>query len=232
MQSDTPNDLKILVLGESHTTAISKAVVKAMSRSIAAFDVRSRDKAEKFDIEPYQDLRPSALVLAFGGTEHNIVGLIEANPRFDFILPPFDDFDVTRQAIPASAIELLLSHRIKSGLGRALLVRAAFDCPVFALAPPPPFREIDEQTKLPSAFSGLLQSGITPAAIRRKLYAIQCHMMSKAYAEHGISLISAPTAALDSDGFLHRKLWGRDPTHGNERYGSLLLTHLTETIDV
>lgn len=223
---------RILVLGESHSTAISRAAAEDSSKSIAAFDVRDREAVNKIDISPYLNMKPSGLVLAFGGTEHNIVGLIEAEPKFDFHWPPFEDFDPGRQVLPASCLELVLSTRIRGGVERALLARAAFDCPAFALAPPPPFREIDEKTKLPSAFDGLLEAGITPAPIRRKLYDMQCAMMRQAYAEHGIPLIDAPASAVDQDGYLHRHLWGRDPTHGNHRYGSLLLAHLTETVDV
>lgn len=232
MENDTLQKLKIIILGESHATAISRAISENSVESIAAFDVRSRNASVSIDIDLYSSLKPSALVLAFGGTEHNIVGLIEAEPKFDFQWPPYADYDAERHVLPASSLELQLAHRMKGGLDRALAARSAFDCPTFALAPPPPFREIDERTKLPSAFAGLLEAGITPAPIRRKLYAMQCEMMRQAYAAYSIPFIAAPASAVDEDGYMHRHLWGRDPTHGNHRYGSLVLTHLVEMIDV
>ncbi|BEV01873.1 hypothetical protein [Novosphingobium olei] len=228
MPNDTSLNLKILVLGESHATAISRAAEELSLETIKAFDVRRGSPSKKFCRDQYSSLKPEVLVLAFGGTEHNIVGLIEADPKFDFYWPPFSDYCSDRHLLPASALEELLRHRIRSGLDRALDARSAFDCPAFALAPPPPFRKVDEMTLLPSAFSGLLEAGITPAPIRRKLYAMGCALMREAYASHGIPLIEAPTAALDEDGYLHRHLWGRDPTHGNHRYGSLVLDRLSE----
>lgn len=219
-------EVPILILGESHTAAISRAIEATPDAHSISIDVRPGSDKSKINFTLFDFYRPDKLVLAFGGTEHNIIGMIEGEPKFDFLWPPFDDFDQQRALVPASAIEEMLLMRMQGGLKRALRVREQFDCPAFALAPPPPFLEIDEKTTLPRAFSTLLEAGIAPAAIRRKLHAVQSAVMKALYEDQGITLIEAPRGASDADGFLLRKLWGRDPTHGNLHYGQLVIEHL------
>ncbi|WP_379923044.1 hypothetical protein [Erythrobacter sp. R86502] len=225
-------EVPILILGESHSTAISRAIEIEEDIPFVSIDVRTGSDKSKINYELFSFYRPEKLVLAFGGTEHNIIGMIEGEPKYDFLWPPFDDFDTERTLIPASAIEEILALRIKSGLRRALRVRELFDCPVFALAPPPPFLAIDDAAALPKAFASLLEAGIAPAPIRRKLYAVQCAVMQSHYGSHDIPLISAPKKACDANGYILRKLWGRDPTHGNRHYGRILVQHLRDKLGV
>lgn len=232
MTKQVPNGVVVLILGESHCTAISRAIPDDLRNKFIGIDVRKGADSSKINESLFSGICPERLVLAFGGTEHNVLGLIEAEPAFDFVWPPFDDTDAGRRLIPASALEELIRYRLESSVQRALHVRSQFDCPAFALAPPPPFRAVDEKTKLPSAFSELIEAGITPAAVRRKLYAVQCHVMRDTYARHDIPFIAAPTAASDSDGYLLRKLWNRDPTHGNPAYGQIVLNHLGAELNV
>ena len=222
----------VLVLGESHCTAISRALRHDIQDQFITIDVRTGADASKINFDLFSRIAPRTLVLAFGGTEHNIIGLIEAEPKFDFLWPPFDDLDPARCLIPASAVEQLLHNRMQSALGRAMAVRERFDCPTYAVAPPPPFLTIDEKALLPKSFAGLIEAGIAPAPLRRKLYALQCEVMLRAYKRHGIEMIPAPAGATDEDGYLHRWMWNRDPTHGNRNYGKLVLDHLRNKLDV
>lgn len=229
--ADLPlNDVPVLILGESHSVAISLAIAASDEQSLVSVDVRVDSEDSKINFDLFNFYNPDKIVLAFGGTEHNIVGMIEGEPKFDFLWPPFDDFDPERTLVPAAAIEEMLLWRIRSGLTRALRVRERFDCLAYALAPPPPFLSIDAKTILPSAFSALVEAGIAPAPIRRKLYAMQCALMKSLYEEHGIAFIDAPPKACDNDGFLLRKFWGREPTHGNQHYGRILLQHLSKEL--
>jgi hypothetical protein len=233
MAKQAQTKVSVLILGESHCTAISRALGGNFEGEFMAIDVRAGADETKINFDLLSDLMPDKLVLAFGGTEHNIIGLIEAEPKFDFIWPPFDDFDVGKCLVPANAIEEVLRQRLQSGLGRALMVRQRFAArPTYALAPPPPFRAMDDKATLPKAFAELIEAGIAPASVRRKFYAVQCEMMRRAYAKHGIQLISAPGAATDEDGYLLRNLWNRDPTHGNPAYGRLVVENLREKLDV
>ena len=225
--ADRPlTDVPVLILGESHSTAISRAIDASGETGFIAIDVRKDSDDSKINFDLFNCYRPEHLVLAFGGTEHNIVGMMEGEPKFDFLWPPYEDFDADRTFMTASAIEELLHHRMQSGVKRALRAAAGFDCPLYAVAPPPPFLEIDDQTAFPRAFSAVLEAGIAPAPIRRKIYAMQCEMMKALYAEHGIRFLGAPPKAFDEDGFLQRSLWGREPTHGNRRYGQVLIAYL------
>lgn len=225
-------NVPVLILGESHCTAISRAIGDDLQDEFIGIDVRPGADASKINFDLFSGLSPDRVVLAFGGTEHNIVGLIESEPAFDFLWPPFDDFDEARCLVPASAIEELVAYRVQSGLRRAMLVRERFSSPAFALAPPPPFKAVDEKTMLPKAFTGLLESGIAPSKLRRKLYALQCDVMAREYEALDITFIPAPPSSKDEDGYLLRKLWNRDPTHGNPAYGKLVLAHLREMLNV
>jgi hypothetical protein len=225
-----PTEVPVLILGESHTIILARAVENAENSPFVSVDVRSGSDDSKINFDLFSFFRPGKVVLAFGGNEHNIIGMFEAEPKYDFLLPPFDDFDTGRTLIPAAAIEEVIHLRLHGGVKRALRARQLFDCPAYTLAPPPPFLAIDDRTTMPKAFSDLLDAGVAPAPIRRKLYALQCALMKSVYEEHGVAFIDAPREARDADGFLLRKLWGRDPTHGNLRYGRLLIQHLADQL--
>jgi len=225
----------VLILGESHTNALARAIEAAGEDDFVAIDVRNKGEAAsggKINFDSFEGYRPKHLLLAFGGTEHNILGLIETDPRFDFVWPPYETIKAGRTLVPSIAIEDLLAKRLQTGLQRAMEVKERFNCPVHALAPPPPFLAFDERAKLPSAFASLIEAGIAPASVRLKLHAVLCMAMRKAYLEHGINLISAPANSQDENGFLLRTLWNKDPTHGNATYGRLVLEHLKEELNV
>lgn len=224
------SEVPVLILGESHSIAISRAIEATDNQAFVSVDVRIGSDDSKINFESFNFYNPGKVVLAFGGTEHNIIGMIEGEPKFDFLWPPFDDFDIERTLVPAAAIEEMLLWRMRSGLTRALRVREVFDCPAYVLAPPPPFLSIDANTIVPKTFSALVEAGIAPAPIRRKLYAIQCKLTKSIYEEHGIAFIDAPRKTRDKDGFLLRKFWGRDPTHGNQHYGRILIRHLSNEL--
>lgn len=225
----------VLILGESHTNAVARAIEVAGEDDFVAIDVRNKGEATsggKINFDSFAGYRPKHLVLAFGGTEHNILGLIETEPRFDFVWPPYETIEDGRTLVPSMAIQDLLAKRLQTALQRAIDVKARFNCSVRALAPPPPFLAFDERAKLPSAFAPLIEAGITPASVRLKLHAVLCTAMQKAYLEHGIELILAPLNSQDENGFLLRTLWNKDPTHGNATYGRLVLEHLKEELNV
>lgn len=226
-------DIPILLLGESHANAIARAVDADALTDIVAIDVRNKEAGIKVDDSSFVHYRPDHLILAFGGTEHNVLGLIESEPKFDFVYPPYLDFADGRALIPSTAIEALLKERIAPAVERAMFARSCFasiGSTVHALAPPPPFLSMDQRVKLPKLFKPLLEAGITPANIRRKLYAVACKVIGESYASHGIKIIPAPTEALDDQGHLHRHLWDRDPTHGNDDYGRLVIGQLRKYI--
>lgn len=43
-----------------------------------------------------------------------------------------------------------------------------------------------------------------------------------------VGFIAPPAEAMDAEGYLRRPFWSRDPTHGNKRYGQLVLQQITE----
>ncbi len=223
-------EIPALILGESHSVVLARAIESTANNLFVSIDVRQGSGESKINIDLFDFYKPGKLILSFGGTEHNIIGLFEAEPKFDFLWPPFDDFDMDRTLIPAAAVEEMIGLRLRGGLKRALRVRELFDCPAYVLAPPPPFLAIDARAVLPKAFLPLLEAGIAPASIRRKLYAVQCAMMKALYAEHGITFIEVPREASDKDGFLLRQYWSSDPTHGNRRYGRMLIQHLSSEL--
>jgi hypothetical protein len=232
MKAQSQHGTSVLILGESHCTAIARAISDSGTDDFVAIDVRNRAAGIKVDEASFDGYSPLHLVLAFGGTEHNLIGLIETEPKFDFLYPPFEDFDAGRSLIPSIAIESLLDSRIRSALQRALQVKSLFQCPVHVLAPPPPFFALDERAKLPSAFAPLIEAGITPSSIRRKLYTVLCKVMNRAYEINGVNCIDAPPASHDDHGYLRRTLWDKDPTHGNAAYGKLVIEHLKEQLHV
>lgn len=162
----------------------------------------------------------------FGGTEYNLLSLVEADEPTDFMFDRDDTVMPGRKIIPNGVVRAALALRLRSAHSRLQAVRAAYKCPLVCVAPPPPFLELGDPAGLPSAFTPLLARGITPAPIRRKWYRTQIDLLAAQCAADGIGLMAAPTSAQDAEGFLLRSFWTNDPTHGNAAYGSALIEQM------
>ena len=89
-------------------------------------------------------------------------------------------------------------------------------------------RACGEQAVLPRVFQENLHLGISPPAIRRKLHELHSDIARQAYAAMNIGFLGVPSACMDADGYLLPPYWSKDPTHGNAKYGALVIQQILE----
>lgn len=233
MEARPRSEKPILVIGTSHTTAIAGALTPEQSAAIDVMNIASffdpvgrRNKILHPEVAGM--FAPRHIFCCFGGSEHNVLGLMEAPTRFDFHSPTIPDIDASRWIIPRAVVRATLAWRMEKWLQLATTLTGMFAVPVAHLCSPPPFRDVDEKAQLPSAFQDQLQFGIAPRPLRRKLHELHSEIAREHMASIGVRFIAPPAEAMDADGYLLRPFWSRDPTHGNQHYGQLVLRQITE----
>ena len=223
-------DVQIIYLGDSHAHALVRAIAKSGDHDVLAVDVRRIKDPTVNSKEIPDDLQsrfPTDKVFCcLGGTEYNLLGLIESAEPFDFLYHADDVILPGRTLIPHGTMRAALDALLRSLKQRTEKVHAQFDCPFFCVAPPPPFAELEGSEKLPNAFAPLVSRGIAPRNIRRKLYNLQIDIMEDHCREREMGFLHAPVETQDSDGYLLREFWDRDPTHGNAAYGQAVIEQL------
>lgn len=62
-----------------------------------------------------------------------------------------------------------------------------------------------------------------PPELRVRIHAVQTDLAREEARRLGADFLDPPQAALSSDGLLADGFWDEDPTHGNARFGRLVL---------
>ena len=227
--------MSTLIVGDSHANAFVKALRATPVQGLQAIDIRFiADQNAKSKVIPGNIARThpaKTIYCCIGGTEHNLLGLIETDEKFDFFLSQDDSVDFQRSIIPHQVVRSALQHRLHSLFLRMTELRRHYPGDFIYVAPPPPFRELGETARLPSAFQPHLHMGIVPPQIRMKLYRLRNEIVEEHCRAEGIKFLGAPSEASDSEGFLLTSLWDRDPTHGNAAYGALVLSQIARVDD-
>jgi hypothetical protein len=233
VSTDTPSSADILVIGNSHTTAIDAALTDETRQRVAVvnlavfFDPENR-RNKVLRPEIAQMFKPKRIYCTFGGSEHSVFGLLESPVKFDFVTARDPSLETGRTVVLAGLIRETLSRAMTNALNNARELRRLFDCPISYLCTPPPFRQIGEQAVLPRVFQENLHLGISPPAIRRKLHELHSDIARQAYAAMNIGFLDVPAACMDADGYLLAPYWSKDPTHGNAKYGALVIQQILE----
>lgn len=217
--------------GDSHAHALIRAQAKWGDQDdLTVVDIRrvgggkTNDKTIPANL--MQTYPADQVFCCLGGTEYNLLGLIESDEPFDFLLTPNDAVLPERTPVPCGLVRAALAARLRSALGRIGEVRVQYNCPFACVAPPPPFARIDDAANLPRAFLPHLAKGIAPASVRRKLYTVQMQLLEAHCRKEGIAFLPAPSAVQDDAGFLLRRYWKDDPTHGNAWYGAAVIEQM------
>ena len=175
---------------------------------------------------------PDFVFLAIGGVLHTILGLVED-------LVPFAVGDVNLGQVPAGDRLFVPEQMMRDffrtrqatryTLLRQCVEHYAAVAPVACLSPPPPRGQIDKLDR-PGRFAGILDRGFAPSELRRKLYGIELYTLREFCRISNIDLIEAPDKAKDTEGYLREDCHAGDPTHGNTRYGALVLDQIQERL--
>ena len=177
------------------------------------------------------NLGPDALVVcAFGGNQHSVLSLVQQPRPFDFTLPgePFS-LAPGAELIPFHAIRMLLAGSLTAEFSKVMALQEAAHGPVVQLPPPPP--KADEAHILRSVETyfveqGLTRHGVTPAAIRLKVWRVQIMILRELCGKAGVILLPNPPETLTPDGFLAPEFYAKDATHANRRYGQSVLNQI------
>lgn len=238
LQQSTPKSCKVMIVGNSHTTAIAQAIsddgiLGYEVVNVASYFDPEGNRAKAVESFLAHDLDPEYIFVTFGGSEHSVLGLVEPPIPFDFVTPIDSSFDRSRTFIPYAVLYATLERRMANALANMVRIRRLYKRPTIQICSPPPFLEMDKGARLPSVFQDRLNAGdrLAPASIRRKLHYLHSQIVAFHSRQNGFVMIPPPPASMDKDGYLLRKYWNADPTHGNVDYGRLVISQIREYIN-
>ena len=108
-------------------------------------------------------------------------------------------------------------------------IREQVKCPCVLVESPPPIPDAAKIAQLRAVPAGG-EYGITPFAVRKKLWRLQCSLMQQYCDQLQVDYLPVPEEALDSDGALDPRAYEgiNDPTHMGEWYGQFVVRQIDE----
>ncbi|MEL6479422.1 MAG: GSCFA domain-containing protein [Pseudomonadota bacterium] len=221
--------MTILCLGHSHLQAMRTAPIKSLD-DVATF-VQLRQETERFPewaIKIAQSDDCKAVCLVLHGNAHSSVGMI--NPVGD-----------ASKWLPNGVRASLDIRRLRDRMMK--ISRDHFDDmtrwielapgkPIFISMPPPPLPN-EMVLATPGHFSRMLsQHGIAPQEDRVACWKIYREMLLDFAHAHEAELIDPPQQAIGAQGTLKPIYAQKDPTHGNSRYGALVISALFSRLGI
>jgi len=207
--------------------------------SAGKFDVNA-EFAAAFRASVRADPAPELVFCTIGGGDHIVLGLAQHERPFDFVIPP--------QAIQASPIvgvdylsmlkdcEILpydlfvgiMRTRVSAVRSFVKWIRSITDIPICVMCLPPPIKDEEFIMKHPGRVLNeqLEKFGISPIALRYKLWWLQASAQSEVCGETGVTFLPVPDDAMDETGCLRKELYAGDPVHANGSYGEMVIEQL------
>ncbi|HDV5685771.1 TPA: hypothetical protein RJE00_000232 [Legionella pneumophila] len=235
---------KVIIIGDSHTDAIKKALKKhpfaESNINISAYrfqkiknDKSIGDISIEHCMEMVSSLREDDMVFStIGGNQHQSFSLIQHPFPFEMYEPNYAATNMLNDVpiIPYHVIWDVFASGLQGKDGERLQkIRNVAKCPVFHLVPPPPKKDtmhILQNHESDFVKKGLLEKGITPANLRLKIWKLQTRVLSYLCREWSINLLPVPNDCLSDEGFLDKEYYANDATHGNVSYGFQVLQQI------
>lgn len=238
----------IVFFGDSHTAAVRSALPKISLPSDVQVTVHQLTRIKNGQligtishadaVLVCKQLTEADLVVSMiGGNQHSVLGLVQHPVPFDFFdaQGSFDSADGVT-LIPRAAIKSFFDTGLrKNDCARIQALAAAGPHRTIHLAAPPPKADeahILKRVETAFAVANIFEKGISPAPLRRKVWEMQCEVMSEILSEDGIDLLPPPPQTVTADGFLDPAFYARDATHANASYGLALLQQVLELAGV
>lgn len=237
------NRQTVLVLGDSHTLALSRARKARAGREPkpddVQFDIHRLAKRKRAisvgDLglaeacERARQLQPDdVMAISIAGTLHNVLGLLQHDQ-------PFDSFTRGETTTPAEGRVVVPENALwdmfkgmTDPTKKIVALRGNARCLVYHLATPPPKEDGEFITARVARYRDRLvaEAGVNPAATRLKLWKLEMRVVTQLCAEWGMHLVHPPAEAQTPEGFLKPEYYGDDATHANTAYGELVLRQL------
>ena len=218
-----------LFVGHSNVVAIARNIDSEKYSGLSMLTLNLRVEEDKVRFEKAQDgdmkdaLKARACFSMVGGNAHHLFGLIENPVPFDICLdsPPQDG----RVMLHYAFVQEIFESWFQALFDILERIARTWDN-VSHICSPPPIGDEFHLRKYPGVFCDRLHLGITPKAIRRKVYDIQCDIFRRKCAAIGVKFMEVPVQAVDHEGFLRPEYYNLDATHGNRAYGQLVLNQI------
>lgn len=172
------------------------------------------------------DREVATLFVMLRGNEFGIASLVDTEPGWDF---SFRDRPATkgRQFVHRVDIDDYLSRLVSPMLTSCMLIKHKFPATnVVHVMAPPPIHSEEHILKNPEIFGALLlQYGVRPFDLRKKIYEAMYDGLNGRLQALGIRSASAPPDCLTVTGGLDER-YAHGCLHGNEAYGRALLGQL------
>ena len=163
-----------------------------------------------------------------GGNAHNALSLLRHARPFDFRLTGDDTLplDPGAELIPEALVRATLEDRLQRDFLRLALLRRLAG-PYIHVESPPPLRESDYIAAHADAYFQREDGGVDVAGpgLRYRIWRLSVQIIRATVEALGCRTLAVPGEARDDAGFLKLDFAG-DATHGNARYGELLIRAL------
>jgi hypothetical protein len=214
---------KYLIIGMSHTACISRALANRPDiDNVAVVNLRDNEMEDE-DFE--WPLQPDVVCLSIAGNHHNTVALFERPLPFTIGGVVFDDR--RRVSIPTQVMKDSMDQRLEPTKEMTEKLHAAFpDAEFRHLCSPPPLSDTSRIQLRSAMFDATSKFGYAPNGLRMMAYNMQCDWYRDLAAKSGATFLPPPSEAITEDGMLAVEYSGRDPTHGNPKYGQLILDQI------
>lgn len=219
-----------LLVGQSHINAIRKAVSADEANWFNVVNINQDPihwtGLDELEIKRRQFADVDVLCLSIGGNFHNVLGMLNHPQPFWMVTGPENGQFVPVDMLRRKA-EIAQSEAALIALSICNLMPSAKR---IVISPPPPMANTDHIAKYPGVFADKIHLGFSPAAHRREIYRIQIALAARTAVEIGAIYLDTPAEAADGNGFLRDEFCNADPTHGNARYGRLVLDQILSGI--
>ena len=239
---------RILLIGHSHTQCIFDAygaglqdivdldVVRLHRDKIVgsepAFGEYIADQVAGFARVRSADPAPYDLVVSLmGGNTHNIVGLVEMSPPFDFVLSVQPSLRPSAHAtlLPEKIVRNVLQQRIETIFTGMKVIREMYSDLMICQESPPPIGDDDYVRRyLDEHFQQDFKSGreIVSAELRYKLWKLASGIYSERCEQLGVPYVTCPEKTMIDGMYLQPEGYPGNATHGNKWYGEMVLRNV------
>ncbi|SIT22291.1 hypothetical protein SAMN05421774_11152 [Gemmobacter megaterium] len=172
---------------------------------------------------------PNYICQCVNGNFHNVLGIVENPVPFSVGEENYGSAPVGngRWFIPSSVMMDVFQARFERACKAIESVFAAFpESTRLYLNPPPPVADWEHIKAYPGVFSDNIHLGPAPNDLKIRLYELQTAYFENVARVQAASFIRAAPETLTSDGFLRADYYNADPTHGNMRYGQVMLEEI------
>lgn len=232
---------KVLLIGDSHIHAIQAALeqrnlvppeleFEALRLGSRKNSKMTADVSLDGAVEKVKSLSADDVFVALlRGNEFNSVGLIQHPQPFDVMMPEetAEHMLPGAEIIPVQALRAFFTESLVTGYGKILLqLKYGCSARMICLTSPAP-KEDAEHIKRGAETHfrdlGISQIGVTSAQVRLKLWTLQQQALQGFCRNNDIDFLDNPPDARDAAGFLKRRYYAGDSSHGNTKYGSQVL---------